>query len=786
MRRAPLLRDAGRIAALACLLAPAAHAATPRAIAGKAAGEIRSFATVTVPAGATLERLATPPKPRLEHATPRTLGDPWIVLMSEDFEGGFPEDNGWDIRINTARPYSWNDENDNPHSGSWSGWCAGAAYNGASDLDAGSANYPNDLNAWMIWGPFDLTAAEDAVVTFWYNNVSETSHDYFSWYASKDGTNYSGLRASGNSNGWQSTTFDLKNVFSIGDLRGQRQVWIAFNFTSDGSTNFKGAFVDDVVLQVQANPPPFAIHSLVSTATQGAAIPITATITDDGPTISAQVHWRLGGETAFSQAGLARAGDQFTGQIPGSAVTARGLEYYLSATDGQGTSFVPAGGPDGPRPVDVNVTSLANGANQPSGGAQNSYRMISIPYDADDRNALSILGDDLGGAYDSTRWRLFRYEGNAYHEYPDSRAATLDPGKAYWLIVRDAGRRVDVGPGVSTALDDSFYVTLAPGWNDVANPFAFNVPWSIVRAARGSIDGPYLYEGSWRAPATVTTLEPWKGYAIRNLTGSSITMAIPPSTSATPLAPVHAEREPGWYARLEARCGEALDDDNLVGWAGDATDGKDATDWSEPPPVGDFVALSFPSADGADAWTADVRSVPLEGQRWPVRVETRVAAAPVRLSWSGFESLPAGLEAALLDPVEGVAIDPRRETSYVYENAARRDLVLLAGTPAYVRSAVQAVTVPAAFALAPASPNPSRGPCTLRFQLPRAAHVALRIHDPLGRLVRTLADGALEAGHHRVSWDGRDAAGRRLPDGVYFVRLATDGFAATRKLVLAR
>jgi len=35
-------------------------------------------------------------------------------------------------------------------------------------------------------------------------------------------------------------------------------------------------------------------------------------------------------------------------------------------------------------------------------------------------------------------------------------------------------------------------------------------------------------------------------------------------------------------------------------------------------------------------------------------------------------------------------------------------------------------------------------------------------------------------------WDGKDGSGRRLPSGVYFVRLETDGFKKTEKAILLR
>ena len=80
-------------------------------------------------------------------------------------------------------------------------------------------------------------------------------------------------------------------------------------------------------------------------------------------------------------------------------------------------------------------------------------------------------------------------------------------------------------------------------------------------------------------------------------------------------------------------------------------------------------------------------------------------------------------------------------------------------------------------------PNPSRGAQTLSFALGanRRAGV-VEILDLAGRRIRSLA---VSDHHGEVRWDGRDARGRAVPAGVYFVRLeGAEG--AARRLVRIR
>ena len=81
------------------------------------------------------------------------------------------------------------------------------------------------------------------------------------------------------------------------------------------------------------------------------------------------------------------------------------------------------------------------------------------------------------------------------------------------------------------------------------------------------------------------------------------------------------------------------------------------------------------------------------------------------------------------------------------------------------------------------APNPSVGEAQLAFSTPRDGRVQLGVFDVQGRAVRSLADGVLPAGVHRMVWDGRDASGHVTDSGVYFAVLRFDGQAITRRMV---
>ena len=94
--------------------------------------------------------------------------------------------------------------------------------------------------------------------------------------------------------------------------------------------------------------------------------------------------------------------------------------------------------------------------------------------------------------------------------------------------------------------------------------------------------------------------------------------------------------------------------------------------------------------------------------------------------------------------------------------------------------------IPKGFRLALPSPNPSLDRVELRYELPQAAQVKLRIYDVSGRAVATIIDAERPAGSHGASWDGRDAVGTRVGAGVYFARMEAGGEVQTEKFVLVR
>lgn len=170
----------------------------------------------------------------------------WTTIVSENFEGSFP--GSWELYDTSGGAYQWGKRNCQVFDGSSSGWAFGAGSVGQS-LGCG-ATYPEQVDSWMIYGPFSLVGATDAelLVKGWV--LSEAVYDEFGVMASLDNNYFYGNFFTGDSQGWDDFNLDLTSVPTLGDLRGQANVWIAVGFFSDITiTTQHGAYVDNIILR---------------------------------------------------------------------------------------------------------------------------------------------------------------------------------------------------------------------------------------------------------------------------------------------------------------------------------------------------------------------------------------------------------------------------------------------------------------------------------------------------------------------------------------------------------
>lgn len=83
-------------------------------------------------------------------------------------------------------------------------------------------------------------------------------------------------------------------------------------------------------------------------------------------------------------------------------------------------------------------------------------------------------------------------------------------------------------------------------------------------------------------------------------------------------------------------------------------------------------------------------------------------------------------------------------------------------------------------------PNPFNPVTTIRWGLPKAGMLSLKVYNTIGQAVKTLAAGTYDSGYYAVTWDGTDENRLKLASGMYIVQLTAGALVESRKIILAK
>jgi outer membrane protein assembly factor BamB len=517
-------------------------------------------------------------------------------------------------------------------------------------------------------------------------------------------------------------------------------------------------------------------------APAGQDVAIHIRIRDGLPELSARLFYRRGGERRFTESVpmAPAAPGLLEGVIPHELVSIRGVEYYLSVVGEDYRRTFPAFRPEqnpavqrvrvGPSPADVDLQRRV-------------YRMVSVPLELSETAVPNVLEDDYG-LYTPSRWRLFRWENGQYHEHPNT-GGSFTPGSAFFLATV-SGAAFNTPEGRSTDTAQPYAISLQPGWNQIANPFAFPVSWDDVIRDEAVVDAIAFWDGrEMRQDLDRITLLPWEGYFVHNRSPDRVRIEIPPMEAADPLN--EEESEPRLVWRIEAHGPNGMQDtQNWIGFTGTERDEStpQAPAFDEPIRVAvihddqPYARLLHPGRDGA-SWIVEIDlAVVAERGTVPVDIsihpETPMAdnleIRVVDLDHDGLVSIFDGHFSVELTPLH-----PLRRLEIVIGNSDFLDDRL----DGYAE-------LPATAALRQNFPNPFNSATTIVFETTRPEVVRLDVFDVTGRRIATLAEGMLPPGRHHIDWDTTDGSGRKVASGIYVYRLQSESGTMSRTMTLVR
>lgn len=384
--------------------------------------------------------------------------------------------------------------------------------------------------------------------------------------------------------------------------------------------------------------------------------------------------------------------------------------------------------------------------------------------------------------------------------------APLQPGRGYWLKIAPVSLAQNTAvsvTGIAPATDTDFTIACPFGWNLVGSPFGGTIDVSRFLVQQLQNDAiswdeavnrnlvsaqPYGFDPA-TGYQTVSAFDGtnWKGYWVRVLVPTGVTLLLPGPDSLTTRAvqrgratSVMNTPRPDWQVRLQVK--SSAQDVPFGGLASVQIGGtrqKRSRAWDSrfdrelPPAIVPAVSLGLVRRDwGISAggrYVADFRPASSGSVRETWDVE---AASPkngtLTLTWDGLGTLGRNTRLTLVDKTSGTQTSLRSRSSYTWNGEAGK-------TRSFQIIAEPALTSPLAInnvvmTRTRAAGGAGSGAMVIGFGLTSDADVTVDVTQLGGRSIRRLSSSrAQNVGQQAVHWDGRAENGSALPAGAYQV-----------------
>ncbi len=460
-----------------------------------------------------------------------------------------------------------------------------------------------------------------------------------------------------------------------------------------------------------------------------------------------------------------KSGEYYTVEVPSAKFDEIGLEYFFEVIDDVGLKAISE--------TSYTYVKYPQGTNFPSlqfGDSENDYQIIAVPLVQYDSKISSILNDDLG-KYNKRKWRMFHY-GEGKLAENENGLSLMAPGKGYWLIARKKNTvDTEAGNTVEVHQQKLFEITLHSGWNQIGNPYNFDISWADVLEENGfpsGLSALRTYEKGYKNPLT---LKSFQGALISAT--EEITLRIPlldhsknrKSTngriaSNQPLGNV-------WEVGLTLKSGNTTHQINSFGMNNKARLGIDEFDEINLPNFGfvDDVALSF-----KHDLTKDIVPV-AENYIWDFDLDDNGSGRYIELSWNTEKSnSDIGNELYLYDIAKEQVINMNVRTNYWAKTGNSKNFKIFYGNQSFIDDNLK----PQKILLGNAYPNPFNHTTAIPLALQKSNapyFVKIKIFNGIGQQISTITSQNYNEGFHEIKWDGTDHFGNNVKPGLYIYKL---------------
>jgi photosystem II stability/assembly factor-like uncharacterized protein/phosphodiesterase/alkaline phosphatase D-like protein len=512
-----------------------------------------------------------------------------------------------------------------------------------------------------------------------------------------------------------------------------------------------------------------------------AAVPVSVSVTGGADPKTVKFHHRKITATSFVQMNVSlKSGNVYEVNVLPEMADELGVEFYFTTSDINGTIdesdthyFIH-------QAIDASTSKTIPFTMESFDGKAGSYQMFSIPYELSDNDIANLFEPALNG-FSNTRWRLLRYVKGALVDYPDQ-LKKIELGQAYWFNTIQADFQIQLGAAVTSQATSQtpFEIVLDQGWNQVGDPFPFDVDWSVVKDANPTAGLSSIWKFNDGSFSKSSLLQAWKGAFVFSENGG--TVVFPLSSKAGTGGRVNQEPRPDksrgeWHLPMTIDA-PGVNSEFSVGMRHDARPGKDKYDEIALPKFMGYLQISTSHPDFfAPDFSGDI--VPCAGsQTWEFTVSTNQTSNNATISWDRKLLDELNLSVYLLDVSKQVLVNMNVVDRYSF---AARD-----GQKLKVIALPKAEGPMDNTELGCAYPNPFIDLLRIPVLIEQEnSNVEVRVYTALGQQVKVLTSQFRNPGYYELEWDGSSHEGAGA-EGLLLYRVAINGETSMlRKIIKA-
>jgi len=375
----------------------------------------------------------------------------------------------------------------------------------------------------------------------------------------------------------------------------------------------------------------------------------------------------------------------------------------------------------------------------------------------DSWNMVSVGVNAVGGNY--AKATMFPTAQGPMFAYTGAYTATdpLSNGPGYWAKFSGGGQLV----GGHGTLLSSLNIPVSNSWNMVGG-IGHPVATSSIGVTGGSVASSYFGYGL-SGYSVASTITPGYGYWVKMNGSGSLSLNYPaavpkqaPSTDLSTLNKISIVDASGRQQTL---------------YIGEGTAVREPLSFYELPPSAPGFDARYTSGRMVETYPASLD----KGGEYEYPITISQAAYPVSVRWSVVKPAGRNLVLSSTDGKLGNTVMNGSGSVRITDANVKTVVVRLAD-----------VQTPKTYALSQNYPNPFNPTTHFDVSIPKTAYVTVAIYDVLGRQVKSLMSGQQGAGYYTMEWDGRDARGLSAPTGIYFIRMLSDEFKQTQKIMLMK